>query len=316
MDIQFAHSLIEALREDRCIFGYSGFFPDEHSPRLIELGEAVLNGWEGTVPVKGRLGYVMVEAYQNIVRHRARPLSMPDRGEGQSMFLLRCHATGQQVFACNLVTRSQALKLDKDLADLQGRDNTELKELYLEGIQRTSKPGTRGAGLGLIEMVRRTGGGASWTFNPIEDGHDLFAISLDVGATDGADVLQLDGPLHRLVLEHRVLLFHVGIWTTEIEHVLMGLALNEGPAEGGEDLLKRSDRLKRTVEVVRSTLDLAAPVLFVLHGGDRTIFSMGGMIDRRAVGKLLARLSDVEGTLRVEDRPKGEKVLATVDVPW
>ena len=165
-------------------------------------------------------------------------------------------------------------------------------------------------------MVRRTGGGASWTFNPIEDGHDLFAISLDVGATDGADALQLDGPLHRLVLEHRVLLFHVGIWTTEIEHVLMGLALNERPAEGGEDLLKRSDRLKRTVEVVRSTLDLAAPVLFVLHGGDRTIFSMGGMIDRRAVGKLLARLSDVEGTLRVEDRPKGEKVLATVDVPW
>ncbi len=314
MDIRFAHSFIEALRGDRCIFGYSGYFPDEHSPRLIELGEAVLSGASGTLPHKGRLGYVMVEAYQNIVRHRARPLSVTPWDEGRSMFLLRCHDDGQQVFACNLVTRSQAEKLDTDLADLQGRDNAELKELYLEGIQRTTKPGTRGAGLGLIEMVRRAGGGATWAFRAVDDMHDLFAISLELGTTDGAAALRLEGPLHRLVLGHRIHLFHAGIWTADIENVLVGLARNEGPDEGG--LPKRGEALEQTVEEFRSACDLAMPVLFVIHGGDHAVFSMGGTIDRSEVETLRTRLSDPRATLRVEDRMEGQKLLATVEVPW
>lgn len=314
MDIRFAHSFIEALRGDRCIFGYSGYFPDEHSPRLIELGEAVLSGASGTLPVKGRLGYVMVEAYQNIVRHRARPLSLTTWDEGRSMFLLRCHDDGQQVFACNLVTRSQAEKLDTDLADLQGRDNAELKELYLEGIQRTTKPGTRGAGLGLIEMVRRAGGGATWAFRAVDDKHDLFAISLELGTTDGAAALRLEGPLHRLVLGHRIHLFHVGIWTTAIENVLIGLARNEGPEEGG--LPKRGEALEQTVAEFRSACDLSRPLLFVIHGGDRAVLSMGGTIDRSEVETLRNRLSDPRAILRLEDRREGQKLLATVEVPW
>lgn len=314
MDIRFAHSLIQALRGDRCIFGYSGYFPDEHSPRLIELGEAVLSGSTGTVPVKGRLGYVMVEAYQNIVRHRARPLSPASWDQGRSMFLLRCHAAGQQVFACNLVTRPQAEKLDTDLADLQGRDNAELKELYLEGIQRTSTPGTRGAGLGLIEMVRRAGGGATWAFRSVDDKHDLFAISLELGATGGADALRLEGPLHRLVLGHRIRFFHVGIWTSAIENVLLGLARNESTFEVGH-LPGRGEALDRIVEVFRSACDLSSPMLLAVHGGDQAVFSMGGMIDRSGVDKLRSRLSDPAATLRVEDRMEGQKLLATVEIP-
>ena len=315
MDIPFAHSLVEALRGDRCIFGYSGFFPDEHSSRLIELGEAVLSGSSGTVPVKGRLGYVMVEAYQNIVRHRTRSLSLPRWSEGRSMFLLRCHHAGQQVFACNPVTRSQAQKLDKDLADLQSRDKAGLKELYLEGIQRTSKPGSRGAGLGLIEMVRRAGGGATWAFKPVDDRHDLFAFSLELGTTAGADALHLDGPLHRLVLDHRIQLFHVGIWTSGIENVLLGLTRNE-MSIAGSDLPQRGAALMRIFDLFRSACDRSKPLLFVLHGGDRMLFSMGGMVDPAKAEELEKHLAGTGATLRCAGVPEEGNVLTTVEVAW
>lgn len=313
MHIRSARSFIKALRGDRCIFGYSGCFPDEHSPRLIELGEAVHNGATGAVTLKARLGYVMVEAYQNIVRHGVGTFSPWD--VGRSMFLLRCHAEGEQVFACNLVTRSQAEKLDTDLADLQGRDNAELKELYLEGIQRISKPGTRGAGLGLIEMVRRTGGGATWAFRPVDEGHDLFAISLELGTTDGADGLCLKGPLHQLVVEHRIHLFHVGLWNADIEKVLVGMAGNESPCEGGY-LPKRGEALEHVVGAFTSVCDLSAPVLFVLHGGKSTVFSMGGMVHRSALEQLRTRFPGPGAMLRVEEGAEGGKVLVTMEIPW
>lgn len=315
MDLRSAHSLIQALRGDWCIFGYSGHFPDEHSPRLIELGEAVLSGAPGGVTVKGRLGYVMVEAYQNIVRHRARPLVRTPWDKGRSVFLLRCHATGQQVFACNLVTRPQAEKLDNDLADLQGRDNAELKELYLEGIQRTSTPGSRGAGLGLIEMVRRAGSGATWAFTAVDAKHELFAISLELEATGGTDALRLEGPLHRLVLGHRIRFFHVGIWNSAIENMLLDLAHHERNHAGGQ-LPGRPEVLDRLVQVFRSVCDLSNPLLLVVHGGDQAVFSMGGTIGRSVVDKLRARLPGLTATLRVEDRMEDSQLFATVEVPW
>lgn len=314
MDIHFAHSLITALRDDPCVFGYSGLFPDEHSPRLIELGEAVLSGSEGTLPVKGRLGYVMVEAYQNIVRHRSRSVSIAPWGEGRSMFLLRCHTAGQQVFACNLVTRAQAKKLDTDLSDLQGLGNAELKELYLEGIQRTSKPGTRGAGLGLIEMVRRAGGGATWAFNHVDEQHDLFAISLELANTGGADALRMDGPLHRMVLTHRIKLFHVGLWSADIEQVLLDLAVNEGKDEGA-DTTGRREVLQRIIGAFRSVCDHASPMLLTLHGAEQTLFSLGGMVSGKDEAGLRSRLSEMNAILQVEERPEGDAALATVEFP-
>lgn len=314
MDIHFARSLITALRDDLCIFGYSGLFPDEHSPRLIELGEAVLNGPQGTFPVKGRLGYVMVEAYQNIVRHRSRSVSISPWGKGRSMFLLRCHTAGQQVFACNLVTRAQAKKLDTDLADLQGLDNAGLKELYLEGIQRTSRPGIRGAGLGLIEMVRRAGGGATWAFNHVDEQHDLFAISLELANTGGADALRMDGPLHRMVLSHRIRLFHVGLWSADIEQVLLDLAVNEGKDEDA-DATGRREVLQRIIGIFRAVCFHSSPMLLTLHGADRTLFSLGGRILKTDEARLRSRLSEVNTTLHVEDGPEGDAVLATAEFP-
>ena len=113
---------------------------------------------------------------------------------------------------------------------------------------------------------------------------------------------------------HRIHLFHVGIWTTAIENVLVGLARNEGPDQGG--LPKRGEALEQTVKEFRSACDLSMPVLFVIHGGDQAVFSMGGTIDRSEVETLRTRLSDPRAILRLEDRMEGQKLLATMEVPW
>src|SRR5690606_36999047 len=93
MDIRLARSLIATLGDDRCIFGYSGRFPDEHSPRLIELGESIHCSCGGPPSSKGRLGYVMVEAYQNMVRHQAR-IEQAASHRTHSLFMLRCQGPG------------------------------------------------------------------------------------------------------------------------------------------------------------------------------------------------------------------------------
>jgi hypothetical protein len=220
LDARLAQLLSRSLHKDGCLFLYSGSFPDEHSARLIELGEALDGLLEGVRNSKGRLAYVMVEAFQNIVRHRA---DAGGTGEGRSLFLLGCGADGQRVTAQNAVTPEQERKLRTSLERLQELDADGLKSLFLEGIQRASAPGTRGAGLGLIEMVRRSGGRVSWSFSPLPCPLRLFTLSLDLG--EGTTGLALeDGPWREMMIRHGLALAYAGAWSAEVLEALLGFA--------------------------------------------------------------------------------------------
>ncbi len=157
MDPGTAHSLFQALRGDRSTFVYSGEFRDEHTARLIALGEASMDGANARSSSKGRLAFVMVEAYQNIIRHKAPLPPQLEQAQGRSMFILRCGDNGQHVVAMNAVVKSEVPALRATLDSLKGLSAEELKSLFLAGLQKPENSARRGAGLGLIEMARRSG---------------------------------------------------------------------------------------------------------------------------------------------------------------
>lgn len=176
-----------------CCFGYAGAFPDEHTARLIEFSAAVLDGQGIRAPERGRLSYVMVEAYQNVVRHRARLDPRTEQAEGRCHFLLHCAPEGQTVATLNPVTGPKAKDLHEVLGFLRTRTGEELKTLFREGIQREHDPERRGAGLGLIEMMRRSGATPHWRHQDVLPGHALFAMAWTLGSTHHAVGLdQLD----------------------------------------------------------------------------------------------------------------------------
>ncbi len=211
MQLRIAFSLYQALRGDRSVFAYSGAFHDEHTGRLIELGEASANG-DGRGAARGRLAFIMVEAYQNILRHRAALPPQVERGEGRSLFLLRCGGEGQQVVvAVNPVKKSDVMGLRSALHRLHGMDPSQLKNLFLTGLQHASDQPRRGAGLGLIEMARRSGSDLGYTLRGLGPDHDLFILAVRMGSERAYDsVLTEAAVLHGTVVQQDLLLLHIG----------------------------------------------------------------------------------------------------------
>lgn len=211
MDPRIANSLYQALRGDRSVFAYSGAFHDEHTGRLIALGEASVNG-DGRGTARGRLAFIMVEAYQNILRHRAVLPPQVERGEGRSLFLLRCGADGQQVVvAVNPVKKSDVLGLRSALHRLHGMEPSQLKNLFLSGLQHNSDQPRRGAGLGLIEMARRSGSDLGYTLRGLGEDHELFILAVRLGSERAYDgVLTEAAVLHGTVVQNDLLLLHIG----------------------------------------------------------------------------------------------------------
>ena len=61
--------LFEALADEQLALLYGGRFPDAHTAELITLGEEALGGPGTEKALRSRTGFVMVEAYQNVLRH-------------------------------------------------------------------------------------------------------------------------------------------------------------------------------------------------------------------------------------------------------
>lgn len=312
MNIRLARSLIATLGDDPCIFGYSGRFPDEHSPRLIELGEAIHSSCAGPQSAKGRLGYVMVEAYQNMVRHRAR-IEEAVPHHAQSLFMLRCHGRGHVLETRNPVTHAQQPPLEARLAALRGKDTSELKELFLEGIQRVRPPGMRGAGLGLIEMVRRAGANPTWSFERLNETHALFHLSLELGERDPGKVN--DHGLPGLMWAHEIACCYAGVWSEGIQRALIGLVPEERPARNG-DMARAAELATRVADALFATVVPGEPHVLIFHGGEHPALVLGGVVDPGLLNAFMADMQDAG--VRVAHGPglSEGSVLATAHIPW
>lgn len=236
MEPSIAHSLYLALRGDRSVFAYSGAFHDEHTGRLIALGEAAAEGGEGRGAARGRLAFIMVEAYQNIIRHRAVLPPQVERGEGRSLFLLRCGTDGQQVVvAVNPVRKSDVMGLRTSLHRLHGMDPSQLKTLFLSGLQSTPDQPRRGAGLGLIEMARRSGSDLGYTLRGLGTDHELFILAVRMGTERPYDgVLAEAAALHGTVVQQDLLLLHIGERPVPVQEAVLRMV--------EEDVDERTER--------------------------------------------------------------------------
>ena len=198
MDLATVHSLFDVLGDDRFDLLYSGRFIDEHSAGLITLGEEALIARNGERAHTQRLGFVMVEAYQNIVRHRATLPASLTQGTGRCLFLLRSNDTGEEVVAIDPVVEREAQALDAAVERIGVLDLKQLKALFLDRLSDGSRSERGGAGLGLIEMARRSGNGLRHRLVPLDEAHRLFVLQVTVDApnakpTPHVDVMRMHG---------------------------------------------------------------------------------------------------------------------------
>ena len=174
-------ALYDALAGDRLTFLYSGRFHDEHTARLITLGEEFLEHDGTDKSVRGKLAFIMVEAYQNIIRHRAALSEGMEPGSGRSLFVLRSRAAQHEVTAINPVVNADVRQLTTALEALRHLDLKQMKQVFLRGLQSDERTERGGAGLGLIEMARRSGHALQHSFAPLGADHQLFALRVLIG---------------------------------------------------------------------------------------------------------------------------------------
>jgi hypothetical protein len=234
MDAALLHTLYDAFAGDRLAFLYSGSFPDAHTARLIELGEEAVGESAPDRSLRARSAFLVVELYQNIIRHRASlSIDLQDRA-GRSLFLLRSNAHGQEVTSMNPIPKRERALLEQQLNALEGMDAEALKERFLDSLQRGSRTMRGGAGLGLIEMARRSGRPLRHRMTGIDRDHLLFTLQVRLeehlgGPASSDRLLDL---LHTATAANGLVLACKGLFNATVIEAVLQLIASEGIPAG------------------------------------------------------------------------------------
>ena len=175
------------LHKQGIIFAYSGYVTE---PVLSGVGEALkqkLTIDDADTKTLRSVFAVFVEAMQNMIRYSAE--KSPDGAvEGNETALsqirygiLTIGKEGNDYVVCagNLIYRNDMDRLDRRLSKIRDMSKDELKVLYKEQLRAEPEAGSKGAGLGFMEIARRASKPIEFDFQDFGD-YAFFALKATI----------------------------------------------------------------------------------------------------------------------------------------
>lgn len=137
----------------RSVLSYQGFI----SQAVVEdLGNFVRNQLP---PADSRRVFaVFVELSQNILRYSTVRDDHPDGERGHGLIAIEEMGEKIVVSSANPVVPGQVARVQAWVERIRSLDGEGLRQLFIERRRGEPPPGSKGAGLGLIDIARRCGG--------------------------------------------------------------------------------------------------------------------------------------------------------------
>lgn len=327
----------EELHEDNLSFIYNGRFSDAITEKLIELSEFNINNTEEVRKLRKKVSFIMMESFQNIVRHGIKKTNFDAKTSYPSTFLVRNRGKAFYITSVNIIDNKEVNNLKEKLDKINTLSKEELKSLFNKVLTSESFSEKGGAGLGLIEMVRRTGEPIDYEFKKVEEEKSYCYMRIKLKRLDDTEVkfapFSADKELHSHFVKADVLLLYKGDFSQKAV-VPMIRMMEENMQSLVEELSKQKKTFNVLVEVLQNISKHGQPnennkntgVFMISKRDDTYILSAGNVIDNEKAKILNENLENLASlnaeelnllyrkTLRAERNPGGGAGLGLIDI--
>ncbi|MCK7532734.1 MAG: SiaB family protein kinase [Marinilabiliales bacterium] len=159
------------------MFAYRGEVTGDNSVGLLTLLEREMEFSDFSLLGRKRLFMFVLENLQNITRH-----GVSKSEEITSLVVYNKTADGYTVSTGNALKNSEVKGLKSNLEKINNLEPDKIRDVYRTMLQDTKIGKKGGAGLGLMEMARKTGNRLDYDFLPIDDKYSYFILSKTVDA--------------------------------------------------------------------------------------------------------------------------------------
>lgn len=177
--MNFIYDLHRTMMSQKLILVYQGDFTQETTKSILAMAERNIDSSGEDSSIKRKVFNVMVEALQNIVKHSDELVDGETRSHA-AIFLIGREANRYTIMSGNPIRKSNIPALKEKLERINGLDKDGLKELYKEIIKNTTISEKGGAGLGFVDMARKSGEKLEFVFPEMVGDYSFFCLKVNV----------------------------------------------------------------------------------------------------------------------------------------
>ncbi|PIT77430.1 SiaB family protein kinase [Limnohabitans sp. B9-3] len=161
MDLDQAIGLRNQLRTHKVIMAYNGAVSDDLMLTLADLLKSRMLAQDD--PKRSKTIFsVFMEGVQNLIWHGG------DDSDTSGMILIT-QEEGQVTIMCsNRIAQKDTFELRERLSQIENADKETIRQLYREGMSSSNEHEGPGAGLGLLEIARRSSQPISYAFVDVD----------------------------------------------------------------------------------------------------------------------------------------------------
>lgn len=164
------YDLFQIMLDNKIILIYQGVFDQDMIKSVISMTEKKLVQENTDEILKKKLFNIMVEGLQNICKHQLVSSSY----ENNPFLIISRDADSFYVVTGNLILDNK-IQLVKDKIDyVNSLNKEELKEFYKKARLNSTISDVGGAGLGFIDIVRKSGNPIEYKFYSVNNEYSFF----------------------------------------------------------------------------------------------------------------------------------------------
>jgi hypothetical protein len=175
--LEFVYEFYKSMKEHEITLVYEGEITHQITKAFTSLTESNMAKEEESNSVQKKVFHVMVECLQNISKHADDFGSNDYLFSGRGIFMVAKGKDEYTVTTGNAIENVKMGDLRNLLEQVNQLDKEELTELYKKQIKEGRLSDKGGAGLGFIDIKRKTGKNLEYHFLPINNDASFFLLT-------------------------------------------------------------------------------------------------------------------------------------------
>lgn len=183
MDLSFTFiksisNIYDEMIENGFSLVYLGEFSHEITRMFTTMAESNMERNSEERSVQRKVFHVMVETLQNMNKHSDELSKTSHTGSG--LFIIGKKNDTYYVITSNKVAALHRESLEDTLVKVNNASKEELKEMYKKQMKEPVLNAKGGAGLGLIDIARKTEEKLNFQFIPLDDEYYFFILKVEI----------------------------------------------------------------------------------------------------------------------------------------
>jgi hypothetical protein len=183
LNVGFVKSVLnvyDEMSENGISIVYLGEFHHQITKMFTSMAEDDMDRKDEEKSIIRKVYSVMVETLQNMAKHSDEITDKYNIGKG--LFMIGNKDDSYYIITSNKVTNEKKVDLEYAVKQVNSATKEELKDMYRKQIVGGKISDKGGAGLGLIEIARKTRNKLVYQFLPYDEHTQFFLLKVEINA--------------------------------------------------------------------------------------------------------------------------------------